>query len=148
MTKELSLNILDIAKKVQKLADSYPADQVMMSDGVTSVEEAVNDVTQRTATGTTLASLISAVNLLTETQKSGATIKVNDAIFLRRGYENQFFFQQTGIEGSEVVVIEYNLRVDSSVLYKHVVNVTTPGRTSTPTTITSWILYYFGAPIS
>ena len=46
MAKELSLNILDIAKKVQKLEaaglpDTYPAEQVMMSDGVTSVEEAL-----------------------------------------------------------------------------------------------------------
>ena len=40
MGKELSLNILEIAKKVQKLEKSYPATQVMMSDGTTSVEDA------------------------------------------------------------------------------------------------------------
>lgn len=49
MAKELSLNILEIAKKVQKLEeaglpDTYPADQVMMSDGTTSVEDAVDEV--------------------------------------------------------------------------------------------------------
>ena len=152
MGKELSLNILEIAKKVQKLEsaglpDTYPATQVMMTGGG-NVEEAVDDATPRTATGTTIADLVSAVNRLTQIQKSSAVIKVNDTVFLRRGYENQFFFQQTGIDDSATVVIEYNLRVDSSVFYKHMVNVTTPGRTSTPITIESWILYYFGAPIS
>ena len=49
MGKELSLNILEIARKVQKLEsaglpDTYPATQVMMTGGG-NVEDAIGDLT-------------------------------------------------------------------------------------------------------
>ena len=37
-------NILDLNNRVDKLEKSYPATQVMMSDGVTSVEDVVDEV--------------------------------------------------------------------------------------------------------
>lgn len=37
-------NILDLNNRVDELEKSYPASQVMMSDGTTSVEEAVDEV--------------------------------------------------------------------------------------------------------
>lgn len=43
-------NILDLNNRVDEMEKSYPAEQVMMSDGVTSVEEAVNDIVGGTAT--------------------------------------------------------------------------------------------------
>jgi len=130
------------------MPSEYPATQVMLSDGVTSVEDAVNDTTPRTATGTTIAGLISAVSQLTETQICNCVIKVNDTIFLRCGYEDQFFSQMTGFSGSSVIIIEYNLRINTSLFYKFVVNVSTQERIVTPTTIDSWTLYYSGTPIS
>ena len=35
-------NILDLNNRINELAESYPANKVMMSDGVTSVEDATN----------------------------------------------------------------------------------------------------------
>ena len=49
--KPISLNILEIAKRLQKLEQTagmpseYPATQVMMSDGVTSAEDKLDEVT-------------------------------------------------------------------------------------------------------
>lgn len=40
-------NILDLNNRVDELEKSYPASQVMMTDGVTSVEEAVDEVTEK-----------------------------------------------------------------------------------------------------
>ena len=37
-------NILDLNNRVDELEKSYPAEQVMMSDGVTSVEEALDEL--------------------------------------------------------------------------------------------------------
>ena len=37
-------NILDLNNRVDELAESYPADKVMMSDGVTSVEDALDNI--------------------------------------------------------------------------------------------------------
>lgn len=37
-------NILDLNNRVSEIAQSYPADKVMMSDGVTSVEEKIGNV--------------------------------------------------------------------------------------------------------
>ena len=45
-------NILDLNNRVDELEKSYPADKVMMSDGETSVEDAVDNVfTATNATG-------------------------------------------------------------------------------------------------
>ena len=138
-------NILDLNNRIDELRQ---ADNIMMSDGVTSVEDALDELASRTATGTTLADLISAVSQLTETQKCNCVIKVNGSIFLRRGYEDQFFSQRTGFSGSSVIIIEHNLRIDTSVFYEFVVNVSAQERIATPITIESWTLYYSGTPIS
>ena len=42
-------NILDLNNRVGELAESYPASKVMMSDGVTSVEDAVDEVVENVA---------------------------------------------------------------------------------------------------
>ena len=37
-------NILDLNNRIDELAETYPANNVMMSDGVTSVEDALDDL--------------------------------------------------------------------------------------------------------
>ena len=38
-------NILDLNNRIDKLTASYPADKVMLSDGTTSVEDALDELT-------------------------------------------------------------------------------------------------------
>lgn len=45
-------NILDMNNRIDELSESYPADKVMMSDGATSVEDAVDEVTEALTIGT------------------------------------------------------------------------------------------------
>lgn len=46
-------NILDLNNRVDELEKSYPANKVMMSDGVTSVEEAVDELKANITSGPT-----------------------------------------------------------------------------------------------
>ena len=52
-------NILDLNNRIDELTESYPADKVMLSDGVTSVEDKVDELTDYVVDTTT----ISGVNI-------------------------------------------------------------------------------------
>lgn len=128
------------------MPSEYPATQVMMSDGTTSVEDALDAVMPRTASGTTAAQLVSAINLLSEEQKDRCCIKITSSVgrhTLRRITGNYY----TGIIATTNGATKY--------CYQFVA-VTPPiygyielGAASfNDLSITEWTLYYQGAEIS
>ena len=139
-------NILDLNNRIDELAESYPADKVMMSDGA-SVEADLASAVPRTASGTTVTQLVSAINQLTEEQKDKCCIKITSSIgsHLVRRITGDFY---TGVIVSANGAAEY--------VYEFIVNNTPPiygyvkiDETSfNNLTITAWTLYYQGTPIS
>lgn len=157
MSKELSLNILEIAKKVQKLEaaglpETYPADQVVMTGGG-NVEDDLASAVPRTATGTTLAQLESALNLLTEEQLYNCRVVLN-RLFSGTTYHYVLFYNNpnfmcgitwAGMSGTSVNTVTYVLkRSDLTVKYYDLRS----GETDVTSQITGWMLYYSGTPIS
>ena len=65
-------NILDLNNRVSELAQSYPADKVIMSDGVTSVEEVFSGLVKIDTTH---------VNKTVQTSEIPSYFTVEDAIF-------------------------------------------------------------------
>ena len=137
-------NILDLNNRVSELAESYPASKVLMNDGA-SVEADLASAVPRTATGTTLSTLNSAVGQLSETQKSNCIIGVNTATFnnilLKKGVED-FYVCVYPSNGGSILTFIYD---GSSLIMR-----TSTGTSKTDDTLslTSWTLYYQGAPIS
>lgn len=143
------------------MPSEYPATQVMLSDGVTSVEEAVDEVTPRIATGTTLAELANAIRQLTNKQKMLCVIEVlcsaqssYTQVLRRRGGRNNsvdeiFNVGELNIGSSPIKSIEYRLSIDSQNSSYQYLAVRTDGTSQADNwTITSWTLYYQGTPIS
>lgn len=127
------------------MPSEYPATQVMMSDGVTSVEDRLDAVMPRTASGTTLSTLNSAVGQLSETQKLNCIIVVNTTTFnsitLKKGLENYYVCVHPS-NGGSILTFMYN---GSSLIMR-----TSTGTSKTDDTLslTSWTIYYQGTPIS
>lgn len=135
------------AKTNRELTESYPANKVMMSDGVTSVEEALDDIIPRTATGTTLETLNTALQALSEEQKSRATVCVNDIYWMRRGL-SAVFASSTYIGSSGIFQMQLQFGGATPHFYNIRHDYGTTTHASTETAVTSWTLYYQGTPIS
>ena len=124
---------------------TFPASKVMMLDGA-SVEADLASAVPRTKTGTTLATLNTALQALSNEQKSRATVCVNGIYWIRRGL-SAVFASSTYIGSSGIYQMQ--LQIGST---PHFYNIThnygTTTHTSTETAVTSWTLYYQGTPIS
>jgi hypothetical protein len=138
------LTATDVQGAVDELAESYPADKVMMSDGVTSVEDALDAVMPRTASGTTLAQLNDAVAQLTNNQRKLSSIWVNNTLLLRYSYENRY--QNISVTTTNGKIQDYRITLGNNPSY---IAVESDGSTVSQNslTVTSWTLYYQGTPI-
>lgn len=138
------LTATDVQGAVDELAESYPANKVMMLDGA-SVEDSLASAVPRTATGTTLSTLNSAVGQLSETQKLNCMIVVNiptfNSITLKKGLENYYICVYPS-NGGSILTFMYN---GLSLIMR-----TSTGTSKTDDTLslTAWTLYYQGTPIS
>lgn len=116
---------------------TFPASKVMMLDGA-SVEADLASAVPRTATGTTLAQLITAIGKLSEEQMNNCLVKI-DFRRLRRITTNAFNF--VTLSGTQVVEIKLDIGART---YKQYIN----NGDVTDLSITAWTLYYQGTPIS
>lgn len=125
------------------MPDTYPASQVTYGNG--SVEDALDAVMPRTASGTTLAQLNDAFAQLTDNQRRQASIWANNVLLLQYVYKNRY--QCVSITTTNGKIQEYRIILDDNPTS---IMVESNGSTVTQTTfnITSWILYYQGTPIS
>jgi hypothetical protein len=134
-----------VQEVVDELSESYPADKVMMSNGA-SVEANLASAVMRVKTGTTLATLSTALLALSDEQKSRATVCVNGIYWMRRGLA-AVFASSTYIGSSGIYQMQ--LQIGSTPHFYDVShNYGTTTHTSTETAVTSWTLYYQGTPIS
>lgn len=139
------LTATDVQGAVDELSQSYPADKVMMLDGA-SVEANLAKAVPRTKTGTTLATLNTALQALSDEQKSRATVCVNNIYWMRRGLA-AVFASSTYIGSSGMYQMQ--LQIGSTPHFYDVShNYGTTTHASTETAVTSWTLYYQGTPIS
>lgn len=136
-------NILDLNNRIDELADSYPAAKVMLSDGVTSVGDALDAVMPRTASGSTLNQLVSAVNQLSTEQKNRCSIFINDNRTLT--YTANGYFACIIVTGSPFLFSQYRFDPTDSGTYARYINGSTTPDTQA---ISKWVLYYQGTPIS
>lgn len=113
--------------------------------GNQSVEDALDAVMPRTASGTTLAQLNDAVAQLTNSQKRLSSIWLNNALLLRYLYENRY--QCISVTTTTGKIQDYRIVLGNNPTST---TVETNGSTVTQTTmsVTSWVLYYQGTPIS
>ena len=99
---------------IDELAESYPADKVMMSDDVTSVEDAIDGLTvvkiDEAAANQTyqkqLTDLTNSYNSLSDRQKQRAYIMVGTTKFITISAEGQFMHHDAG--GSGLVATTLN----------------------------------------
>lgn len=123
-----------------------------------AVDEVLNAVMPRTASGTTLAQLVSAIDQLSEVQKATCTIDIlcsSSSSFsnvVRRfshrvGYSDIYTAYE--IDSSSTKSIEWQLTVNgTNSTYKYL-STKPDGTTQTfDWTITNWTLYYQGTPIT
>lgn len=117
---------------------TFPASKVMMLDGA-SVEADLASAVPRTASGTTIAQLVSAIGSLSEEQKSRCSISVTSSAGMRWLWRSSTYRYTTWNNGSE---FRLDVNVPSYALYN------SSGSSTGSETITSWTLYYQGTPIS
>ena len=125
---------------------TFPASKVMMNDGA-SVESDLASVMPRTASGTTLAQLASAIGQLSNVQKVNCIINI-DGFLLRSYYHDTnndvYNYVQTQSSGA---IYEKRLGIGSTNSYTYY-QTTGTSHSSGDISITSWTLYYQGTPIS
>lgn len=137
------LTATNVQNAVDELSESYPADKVILSDGVTSVEDALDAVMPRTASGTTAAQLTTALSALTAEQKALCAFAVNgNDIILRQG---QTAVQYGSFSVTSAGIKEYRYNTILSKFYEYT---WTTSRAEQEIAVTSWTLYYQGTPIS
>ena len=125
---------------------STSADKCMMADGA-SVEDNLKNAVPRTKTGTTLATLYTALNALSDEQKSRATVCVNGTYWMRRGLSG-VFASSTYIDSTGMHQMQLQIGSATPHFYNVSHNYGTTTHTSTETAVTSWTIYYQGTPIS
>ena len=109
-------------------------------------KQLTDEVAPRTATGTTLEGLVSAVNKLTEEQKSRCVIYVNATFYLRRIRVNEYNVVYLDTNNSR----EMQLKTASNNTHFYQITNAYGGATRniSEVAVTSWTLYYQGMPIS
>lgn len=109
-------------------------------------KQLTDDVVQRTAKGTNLVGLVSAVNKLTEEQKSCCVIYVNDTYYLRRILANEYnvvYLYTTFLREMQLKTVSNNPH-----FYQISNTYGEATRNVSEVAVTSWTLYYKGIPIS
>lgn len=132
------------------LSDKPNATQVMLSDGVTSIEDALDGAMPRTTTGTTATTLATAYSKLSTEQKRLCKIQVVDSnniggllSYIYSGeYENMYF------DGNTIKSIQLTIGSSSASFAQITYTLGNNARSSATLTIASWTLYYQGAEIS
>ena len=98
-------NILDLNNRIDELADSYPADKVMMSDGVTSVEDRLDAANIDSAVD--LSSYTSSSNVYTcpsdgYARISGTASNTATLYLMNKAFTFPYTFLQTNVAYSSI----------------------------------------------
>jgi len=104
-------NILDLNNRVDGLEKSYSANKVMMSDGVTSVEDAVDEINNKmstkkvlaTATADGVKTLSALLDELYPYRKAGAILQVSDYAIFNTRYTTLYGCTSSDFDGNPVI---------------------------------------------
>jgi hypothetical protein len=146
LTNKPSINSVELSGNKTTSDLGINADNVMMNDGA-SVEADLASAVPRTASGTTIAQLVSALNQLSEEQQTRCVINVS-ASFGDRVLRRIFGTTYSGIFMSTTDATKYCFQLTATISNPQYTYSELGSSTLTELTVTAWTLYYQGTPIS